>query len=41
MVVGLTARMMAFELVVAGHYIELTIEVSIRIYILSGHDAGR
>ena len=35
MVVGLAARMMAFELVVARNYIQLTIEVSIRIYILS------
>src|SRR5271167_4604896 len=35
MVVGLAARMMAFELVVARNNIQLTIEVSIRIYILS------
>src|SRR5271156_2996437 len=34
MVIGLAACMMAFELVVAGNYIELTIEVGIRIYIL-------
>src|SRR5208337_2518363 len=35
MVVGFAARMMAFELVVARNYIQLTIEVGIRIYILS------
>src|SRR5208282_6363642 len=35
MVVGLAARMMAFELVIARNYIQLSIEVSIGIYILS------
>src|ERR1700735_2949298 len=35
MVVGLAARMMALELVVARNYIQLSIEVSIGIYILS------
>src|SRR5271156_4773194 len=35
MVVGLAARMMAFVLVVARNYVQLTIEVGIRIYILS------
>src|SRR5208337_4474103 len=35
MIVGFAARMMAFKLVVARNYIQLIIEVSIRIYILS------